>query len=293
MGGSVISRFVLLYFVVFMMALLLYNFPQRAIAYSPSFGMQEIKKPPRHWVDMWRGKYSTNGADYTDLRSVNYFSNGRFFNATLWLSSFNPKPPTDRTVNYGMYFDSDLNHNTGIAGIDYKVEISWNGTAKTWTRVFEFWSSSGGVKAVEKPISNYSGFYGKGDGYGYVDLSADLNTMLSPNRYKVIFYAEEMPFTAVSVRMPTWWSVFQQVPDMPEALVQGKELMYLSWFYHNEAYNPAAITQADINEFVSHYSAPGGMRAGFEYYRAFPQDAVENQNYSKTKLTMPVLALAA
>jgi pimeloyl-ACP methyl ester carboxylesterase len=33
------------------------------------------------------------------------------------------------------------------------------------------------------------------------------------------------------------------------------------------------------------------MRAGFEYYRAFPQDAIQNQNYSKTKLTMPVLAV--
>ena len=53
----------------------------------------------------------------------------------------------------------------------------------------------------------------------------------------------------------------------------------------------SAITQAVINEYVSHYSAPGGMRAGFEYYRAVPQDAIQNQNYSKTKLTMPVLAL--
>jgi pimeloyl-ACP methyl ester carboxylesterase len=91
--------------------------------------------------------------------------------------------------------------------------------------------------------------------------------------------------------MPPWWSVLHQAPDIPEALVEGKELMYLSWFYHNLAYYPAAITQADINEFVSHYSAPGAMRAGFEYYRAFPQDAIENQNYSKTKLTMPVLAV--
>jgi len=33
------------------------------------------------------------------------------------------------------------------------------------------------------------------------------------------------------------------------------------------------------------------MRAGFEHYRAFPHDAIQNQNYSKTKLTMPVLAL--
>jgi hypothetical protein len=54
---------------------------------------------------------------------------------------------------------------------------------------------------------------------------------------------------------------------------------------------PSAITQSDINEYVSHYSSPGGMHAGFEYYRAFPQDAIDNQNYSKTKLTMPVLAL--
>ena len=92
-------------------------------------------------------------------------------------------------------------------------------------------------------------------------------------------------------RPPLWWAVFHQTPDVPEALVQGKEMMYLPWFYHNLAYNPSAITQADINEYVSHYSAPGGMRAGFEYYRAFPQDAIQNENYSKTKLTMPVLAL--
>jgi pimeloyl-ACP methyl ester carboxylesterase len=100
-----------------------------------------------------------------------------------------------------------------------------------------------------------------------------------------------IPGFAPPGRPPLWWGIFHQTPDLPEALVQGKELIYLPWFYHNLAYNPAAITQADINEYVSHYSAPGGMRAGFEYYRAFPQDAIENMNYSKTKLTMPVLAL--
>ena len=70
-------------------------------------------------------------------------------------------------------------------------------------------------------------------------------------------------------------------------------MIYLSWFYHGLTYNPAAITQTDINEYVSHYSAPGAMRAGFEYYRAFPQDAIQNQNYSKIKLTMPVMAVGA
>ena len=92
-------------------------------------------------------------------------------------------------------------------------------------------------------------------------------------------------------RPPLWWVLFHQTPDVPEALVQGKEMTYLSWFYQNLAYNPAAITQEAINEYVSNYSAPGGMRAGFEYYRAIPQDAMQNQNYSKTNLTMPVLTL--
>lgn len=48
---------------------------------------------------------------------------------------------------------------------------------------------------------------------------------------------------------------------------------YLSWLYSNEAFNPAALNQSDRNEYVSHYSAPGGMHAGFEYYRASPQNA--------------------
>ena len=33
------------------------------------------------------------------------------------------------------------------------------------------------------------------------------------------------------------------------------------------------------------------MRTGFEYYRAVPEDTIQNINYSKTKLTIPVLAL--
>jgi pimeloyl-ACP methyl ester carboxylesterase len=110
---------------------------------------------------------------------------------------------------------------------------------------------------------------------------------------KLVVMELTIPGFAPPGRMPLWWVVFHQTPDVPEALVQGKEMIYLSWFYQNLAYNPSAITQEDINEYVSHYSAPGGMHAGFEYYRAIPQEAIENMNYSKTKLPMPVLALGA
>src|ERR671916_2228257 len=81
---------------------------------------------------------------------------------------------------------------------------------------------------------------------------------------------------------PRWWLSFHQTPDVPEALVEGKEMEYLLWHLRGLALNPTAITQEAINEYVSHYSAPGGMRAGFEYYRAFPENAIQNQNYSQT-----------
>ena len=108
---------------------------------------------------------------------------------------------------------------------------------------------------------------------------------------KLVVMELTIPGFAPAGRMPLWWVIFHQTPDVPEALVEGKEQEYLSWFFQNLPFNPAAITQTDINEYVRHYSAPGGMSAGFEHYRAFPHDAIQNQNYSKTKLTMPVLAL--
>jgi pimeloyl-ACP methyl ester carboxylesterase len=90
-----------------------------------------------------------------------------------------------------------------------------------------------------------------------------------------------------------WWFAFHQVPNLPEALVQGKEREYLSWFYKGLAYNPNTITQADTDEFVRKYSAPGAMRAGFEYYRAFNEDAEQNKELvNKSKLQIPVLVLA-
>jgi pimeloyl-ACP methyl ester carboxylesterase len=90
-----------------------------------------------------------------------------------------------------------------------------------------------------------------------------------------------------------WWFAFHQVPNLPEVLVQGKEREYLSWFYKSLAYNPEAVTEADIDEFVRKYSAPGAMRAGFEYYRAFDEDAQQNKALvNQSKLQIPVLVLA-
>lgn len=87
-----------------------------------------------------------------------------------------------------------------------------------------------------------------------------------------------------------WHIQFHHVRDLPEALVAGRERTYLTWFYRT-AYNPTAISEEDIDEYVRCYSAPGGLRAGFEYYRAIFTDVEHNQENARSKLKMPVLAL--
>jgi len=88
-----------------------------------------------------------------------------------------------------------------------------------------------------------------------------------------------------------WWFAFHQTPNLPEVLVEGKEREYISWFLKGLAYNPSAITEEDIDVFASHDKAPGAMRAGFEYFRAFPIDAEQNKETAKAPITMPVLVL--
>jgi pimeloyl-ACP methyl ester carboxylesterase len=88
-----------------------------------------------------------------------------------------------------------------------------------------------------------------------------------------------------------WHVRFHQVRDLPERLVSGNEETYLKWFYREGAYDPSAIDREALAEYVRSYSAPGGLRGGFEYYRAYEEDAEHNKEHTQQDLEMPVLAL--
>ncbi len=88
-----------------------------------------------------------------------------------------------------------------------------------------------------------------------------------------------------------WHVRFHQVRDLPERLVSGNEETYLKWFYREGAYDPSAIDREALQEYVRSYSAPGGLRGGFEYYRAYEEDAEHNREHTEEDLEMPVLAL--
>lgn len=89
-----------------------------------------------------------------------------------------------------------------------------------------------------------------------------------------------------------WHHAFNRTPALPEALVTGREAVYLGWFYRTFAHRAEVMRDDVIAEFLRCYRDPESLSAGFRYYRAVPQDIADNTAMiARFKLPMPVLAL--
>lgn len=78
----------------------------------------------------------------------------------------------------------------------------------------------------------------------------------------------------------------------PLALVEGRERIYLEHFWNDFAADPAhSVSEADRQFYAAAYAQPGAMRAGFEVFRAFAQDAEDFAAFAERRLAMPMLVL--
>jgi len=81
--------------------------------------------------------------------------------------------------------------------------------------------------------------------------------------------------------------------ETPLKLVDGRERTYFEHFWNDFAADRTrSIPEADRQFYAKEYARPGGMRAGFEYFRNFEQDAKDFAGFAQTKLTMPMLVLS-
>ncbi|MDX6499269.1 MAG: hypothetical protein QOG23_2529 [Blastocatellia bacterium] len=80
--------------------------------------------------------------------------------------------------------------------------------------------------------------------------------------------------------------------ETPLKLVAGRERIYFEHFWNDFAADPKrSVPEADRRFYAAAYAQPGAMRAGFEVFRAFEQDAKDFAELAQTKLTMPMLVL--
>ena len=80
--------------------------------------------------------------------------------------------------------------------------------------------------------------------------------------------------------------------EVPLKLVAGRERIYFEHFWNDFAADAKrSVPEADRRFYAAAYARPGGMRAGFEVFRAFAQDAKDFAAFAQVKLPMPVLVL--
>lgn len=89
-----------------------------------------------------------------------------------------------------------------------------------------------------------------------------------------------------------WHHAFHMTPDLPEALIAGREDVYLGWFYDTFGARADAIDADTRTEYLRTYRQPGALAAGLAYYRNIALDAEQNAaSIARGKLSMPVLAV--
>jgi pimeloyl-ACP methyl ester carboxylesterase len=93
------------------------------------------------------------------------------------------------------------------------------------------------------------------------------------------------------IRSHALWHFSFYGPDA-ERLVSGRERIYLDRLWNEFSADPKKFDEQSRSHYAAIYARPGAMHAGFEQFKAFDQDAIDNKAFvAQGKLTMPVLAI--
>jgi pimeloyl-ACP methyl ester carboxylesterase len=86
-----------------------------------------------------------------------------------------------------------------------------------------------------------------------------------------------------------WHVGFHQIPNVPEKLLVGRQFVYFrEGIFKRFTANSSAITDADVTHYVKSYAAPQHLRAGMEFYRAFPANEQLNQE-QQSPVDVPIV----
>lgn len=93
----------------------------------------------------------------------------------------------------------------------------------------------------------------------------------------------------------TWHFAFHLLPDLPEALIAGREEIYLEWFLKRKAVSPMVFDAEDMAEYTRLLQQNGALRAGMAAYREVSVSAEQNRALLRDngKLRVPLLAISA
>ncbi|WP_247651666.1 alpha/beta fold hydrolase [Chitinophaga eiseniae] len=167
-----------------------------------------------------------------------------------------------------------------------------------------------GVGESDKPAAGYDKKTMAADmhalmnklGYNAIDLAGHDIGLMVAYAYAAQFGGEVKKLALLDALLPgvepvwsqvkgsAWWFGFFAWPASGE-LVAGKEQLFMTNFWPVVGYVKDPFTKEEVTEFVRAYSVKGAMTGAFHWFDAFNQDAADNVQFMKHKLTMPLLAM--
>jgi haloacetate dehalogenase len=88
-----------------------------------------------------------------------------------------------------------------------------------------------------------------------------------------------------------WFFLFHLVPDLPEALIVGREAVWLRHFFSDWCFDPAAVSGEAFDTYVRAHQAPGAVRGAMADYRANAEDVAQDIVDVEVKIACPVMSL--
>jgi pimeloyl-ACP methyl ester carboxylesterase len=96
------------------------------------------------------------------------------------------------------------------------------------------------------------------------------------------------PFQHLDIDVPLWHGEFHMIPDLPEALVAGRQAIYFRHFFDVGTNDNSVITDTDVEHYANAYGDAEHLRSAFEVYRALPANIALNAE-SIGRVDVPLL----
>lgn len=88
----------------------------------------------------------------------------------------------------------------------------------------------------------------------------------------------------------TWHGPFLATPDLPEALISGREHAFVEQLLRGYCVRQTSFTDTDIESYAGSLAALGGLRGAIAHMRAISRN-MKAMNAGGVKLSQPVLAI--
>ena len=204
------SIYIVLILLFLLVLLICCSLLHNAFAASPAFDqifVTDAQVGKNDWVQTYGNDSTHLRSDYANILAVDYVSDGKILNVTLWLKSNLENASTYsqpfKKIRYGMLIAIvSLPTTSGYNGANYNYYIeAVNGK---WSEYLYQLSATGSSALVESKKNFTESFGSTMIGPGYVKLRLDLNSIDNPSAYGLSFYTSES-FKSNEVRDFTNW----------------------------------------------------------------------------------------